>query len=597
MAHINILSEQVANMIAAGEVIERPSSVVKELVENAIDAGSTEVEIKIVGGGIKLIEISDNGCGMDKEDILLAFTRHATSKILTSSDLFNIKTLGFRGEALPSIASVSKMTLKSSTGDKEGYEASIENSKVSDLKPFMQRKGTIITVENLFFNTPARLKHLRQENTETSYIVEVINKLALGYPEVKFTLINNDRVIFHTSGHGNLLEVISDVYGFNTSKNMIKVDFENDEFRVYGYVSNLSITKSNRKYVTYLINKRNVKMNYAVNALKDAYMNYLEVDKYPLAVLNIEVDNKLVDINVHPSKNEVRLSDEFQLCKLIRENVKRQLSETDIIKRVYNPKDYEQEEINFDYTPSVTITPEQTINSDEVKEEPTYQFKEYKEESKPFVSTYMQPKQEVDAKTVLKDSNIDPLFRIVGQIHKTYIIIETKDGFYIVDQHAAMERVNFEKFSKLFSEEHTMIPLLIKKVIELNYKDVLFLKDKLNVFLEFGLELEVFGNNALRVNKVPTWMMNEDIESYVQSMIDQVLETKTIDIVKLRNHTIATVACKASLKANKSLNEQEMLELITKLFQCENPNTCPHGRPTLIFYSNYELEKLFKRAG
>ena len=222
MAHINILSEQVANMIAAGEVIERPSSVVKELVENAIDAGSTEIEIKIVGGGVKLIEISDNGCGMDKEDILLAFTRHATSKILTSSDLFNIKTLGFRGEALPSIASVSKMTLKSSTGDKEGYEASIENSKVSELKPFMQRKGTIITVENLFFNTPARLKHLRQENTETSYIVEVVNKLALGYPEIKFTLINNDRVIFHTSGHCNLLEVISDVYGFNTSKNMVK---------------------------------------------------------------------------------------------------------------------------------------------------------------------------------------------------------------------------------------------------------------------------------------------------------------------------------------------------------------------------------------
>ena len=363
---------------------------------------------------------------------------------------------------------------------------------------------------------------------------------------------------------------------------------------MYGYVSNLSITKSNRKYITYLINKRNVKMNYAVNALKDAYMNYLEVDKYPLAVLNIEVDNKLVDINVHPSKNEVRLSDEFQLCKLIRENVKRQLSETDIIKRVYNPKDYEQEEINFDYTPSVTVSP---TNNDEEKDISNYQFNEYNNDIKSFESTYIEPKPEVDAKSVLKDSNIDPLFRIVGQIHKTYIIIETKDGFYIVDQHAAMERVNFERFSKLFSEEHIMIPLLIKKVIELNYKDVMFLKDKLDIFKEFGLELEVFGNNALRVNKVPTWMIHEDIETYVQSMIDQVLETKTVDIVKLRNHTIATVACKASLKANKSLNEQEMLELITKLFQCENPNTCPHGRPTLIFYSNYELEKLFKRVG
>ena len=581
MAHINILSEQVANMIAAGEVIERPSSVVKELVENAIDAGSSEIEIKIVGGGVKLIEVSDNGCGMEKEDILLAFTRHATSKILTSSDLFNIKTLGFRGEALPTNASVSKMSLKSSTGEHEGYEATIVNSKVSELKPFMQRKGTIITVENLFFNTPARLKHLRQENTETSYIVEVVNKLALGYPEIKFTLINNDRVIFHTSGHGNLLEVISDVYGFNTSKNMIHVDFENDEFHVYGYVSNLSITKSNRKYITFLINKRNVKMNYAVNALKDAYMNYLEVDKYPLAILNIEVDNKLVDINVHPSKNEVRLSDEFQLNKLIKDNVKRHLADTDIIKRVYTPKDYQQEEIAFDYTPSVT-----TIDNEPKLSEPVYDH---------LVHENVTPS--VDAKTVLKDSTIDPLFRIVGQIHKTYIIIETKDGFYIVDQHAAMERVNFEKFSKLFSEEKIMIPLLIKKVIELNYKDVMFLKDKLDVFLDFGLELEVFGNNALRVVKVPTWMIHEDIETYVQAMIDQVLESKTVDIVKLRNHTIATCACKASLKANKSLNEQEMLELITNLFKCENPNTCPHGRPTLIFYSNYELEKLFKRAG
>ena len=624
MAHIKVLSEQVANMIAAGEVIERPASVVKELVENSIDAGSSEIEIKIVGGGIKSIEVIDDGCGMEKEDILLAFTRHATSKIISSSDLFNIQTLGFRGEALPSVASVSKLKLSSSTGDKEGYEATIVNSKVEEIKPFMQRKGTIIKVENLFFNTPARLKHLKSENTEASYILEIVNKLALGYPSIKFSLFNEDRLVFKTSGRGNLLEVISDVYGYNTSKNMIEVNFENDEFKVYGYISNLSVTKSSRKYMTFLINNRNVKMNYVVNALKDAYLNFLEMDKYPLVVLNIEVDNKLVDINVHPSKNEVRLSDEFELCKLVKNNVREKLMGSDIIKRVYNPKEYEQEEMKFDLPNSFGTQKEtgpfytysnpnnvnhetlndSNFNSRSVEEPifsessyvPSFESNKYNENDNSqtnYISNQNELKQseQTDIST-----NLDPLFRIVGQIHKTYIVVEIKDGFFIIDQHAAMERVNFERFEDLMTREKKLTSLLVPLVIELNYKDVMLLKDKLDIFLEFGLELEIFGNNGLRVNKVPVWMTNYDIESYVNEMIEQVLESKTIDLVKLRNHAIATAACKASLKANKSLNEQEMAELITLLFKCKNKNTCPHGRPTMIFYTNYELEHLFKRA-
>lgn len=576
MAKIRILSEQVANMIAAGEVIERPSSVVKELIENAIDASSSEIEVKIIGGGIKSIEVSDNGCGMEKDDIELAFTRHATSKIFTSSDLFNIKTLGFRGEALPSIASVSSMKLSSSTGNNVGYEATITNSKISDIKPFMQRKGTIIKVSDLFFNTPARLKHLKSENVETSYILDVVNKLALGYPNIKFRVYSEGKLVFKTSGRNNLLEVISDVYGYNTSKNMIEVNFKNDEFSVSGYISNLSITKASRKYMTYLINNRNVKMNYLTNAIKDAYLNYLEMDKFPIVVLNIEVDHKLVDINVHPSKNEVRLSDEFSLCKLVKENIRLKLANSDLIKRVITKKDYAQEELNLevDYQPNnvnpSNISPSLNVLNDNYQEK----LVEQKEEVK----------------------GIDSLFRIVGQIHKTYIVIETKEGFYLVDQHAAMERVNFEKYQKLFTSEINTIPLLIKKIVELNYKDIAYLKDKLDLFNEVGFEVEIFGNNALRVNKVPTWMIGLDVESIVNDVVEQILENKNIDLVKLRNHTIATVACKASLKANKTLDNNEMTELINNLFKCENPHTCPHGRPTLIFYSNYELEKLFKRA-
>ena len=456
MSKIAVLSPALANMIAAGEVVERPSSIVKELVENSIDANSTEVEIRVKDAGRSLISVRDNGDGMDKEDVLLAFTRHATSKIKTERDLFRIGSLGFRGEALPSIAAVSKVTLKSSQG-KNGWKVYVEETSIKNIEASDARKGTEIEVRELFYNTPARLKHLKSDQTELGNIIDMTNKIALAHPNVRIKLYNEDKLIFQTSGNGNLLEIIATIYGYETAKNMIAIEGENNDFKVSGFVSKFNISKASRKYMVTILNGRSVRMLPAQNSVVAAYRNYIPSDRYPIAILNIESDFQLVDVNVHPSKNEVRLSKEDSLSDLIEKEIASSLKKAYMVPEV-KAKEKKEEVLR----PTLNLDSYETSNFFELKEETsTYKVEEIVEKEDISRETQIVFEEKQEPKTKIKKMNP------IGQIHGTYIVAESEDGFYLIDQHAAAERINFEKFSTLIMLQKEYIPLLIPKVVDL----------------------------------------------------------------------------------------------------------------------------------
>lgn len=584
MGKIQVLSPALANMIAAGEVVERPSSIVKELVENSIDANATEIEIKIQEAGRKSIFLRDNGDGMSKEDVLLAFTRHATSKIKNERDLFHISSLGFRGEALPSIAAVSKVFLKSSQGQ-TGWVVKVEETTIKEIEASDARKGTEIEVKELFYNTPARLKHLKSDQTEVGNIIDVVNKMALAHPSVRIKLYNEDKLIFQTSGNGNLLEIIAAVYGYDTAKNMIEIDAENADFKITGYVGKFNISKASRKYMVTILNGRAVRMLPLQNSVVAAYKNYIPHDRYPIAIINIETDFQLVDVNVHPSKNEVRLSKEESLNTLAQQEISMRLKKAYMVPEV-EAKTKKEDIIRT----TLDLSSLDDYSFFEVKEESSIQSIEKKEVSHETQQIFVEEKKE-EVKEKIKD------IRPIGQIHGTYIVAESEDGFYLIDQHAAAERINFEKFSILIQTQKEFTSLLIPKIIDLSYGDIQILKEKLELLKDVGIEADVFGNTSLRVTSIPVWMQDLNIDIYISEMIEQVIKQSNINIFALRSHAVATMACKASLKANKVLSIEEQQTLINRLLKCENYHTCPHGRPTMVFYSTYEIEKLFKRTG
>lgn len=585
MSKIAVLSPALANMIAAGEVVERPSSIVKELVENSIDANSKEVEIRIKDAGRSSIFVRDDGDGMDKEDVLLAFTRHATSKIKNERDLFRIGSLGFRGEALPSIAAVSKVTLKSSQG-KNGWQVYVEETSIKDIQPSDARKGTEIEVKELFYNTPARLKHLKSDQTELGNIIDITNKIALAHPNVRIKLFNEDKLIFQTSGNGNVLEIIATIYGYETAKNMIPVEAENMDFKINGFVSKFNISKASRKYMVTILNGRSVRMLSTQNSIVNAYRNYIPSDRYPIAILNIESDFQLVDVNVHPSKNEVRLSKEESLSDLVEKEILASLKKAYMVPEV-KAKEKKEEVLR----PQLNLDSYESEKFFEIKEEPsTYNVEQTKENEEISRETTIVFGQKEEKKNIKKMAPI-------GQIHGTYIVAESEDGFYLIDQHAAAERINFEKFSTLISLQKEYIPLLIPKMVELSFQDIQKLKDKMDMLKDVGIDAEIFGNTSIRVLGVPVWMKDLDLDIYVSDIVEQVIKNQNINIFALRSHAVATMACKASLKANKRLSYEEQQTLIENLLKCVNYHTCPHGRPTMIFYSTYEIEKLFKRTG
>ncbi len=590
MSIIRQLDEVLSNKIAAGEVIERPANVVKELVENSIDADANKIDVYIKEGGIELIEVVDNGKGMDYEDAHLCFSRHATSKIKDDHDLFCISTLGFRGEAIPSIASISHFTLKTSNGE-ESVQIEYEFGKYKTDHKTDLKKGTDIKVEKLFQNVPARLKYLKSVNTEFSAIYQYIERLALAYPEISFSLYHNEKMIFSTNGKGQLLEVISRIYGITTAKNMISVSFGNDEFQIDGYISKIDTSRSSKSHIITLVNHRYVRNIMSIDALNSVYRNYLADNRFPIAVINIEVDPYLVDVNVHPSKLEVRFSKEYELRDLIMDGVSQALENVNLTYQVKNRTTEREtfkpnlDQMSFDIVDTIK---ESTPIIKEEKEEYVPEVK--KEEPKVTIQQVQKPiikeKREMKEKIYAK-----------AQIHGTYLIGENEKGMYLVDQHAAQERINYEYFKEKYSHlDLTMQPLIAPLQFEYTMSDFLVIKESKSLLDEVGIHLEVFSQQGFVVRELPMWMKNIDEKIFIEEMIDQLLSDQKIDVMALREHAIATLSCKASLKANTYLSMMDMQTIFDNLMCCVNPYVCPHGRPTILFYSDYELEKLFKRV-
>ena len=585
MSIIKILDPALANKIAAGEVVERPASVVKELVENSIDAGATTIEIKILEAGKKLISVSDNGKGMDEEDAHLAFQRHATSKIVKERDLFNIQTLGFRGEALPSIASVAEVTLETSKGE-IGTRLKVKNSIVVEEEKCAPRVGTTIKVENLFYNTPARLKYLKSDNVEIAHINEIVSKIALSHPNVSLTLYINDKVNFYSTGRGDVLEVISSLYGLNVAREMKKFEGETDDFTISGYTSSLGVSKANRNFIITILNGRCVKMIGVQSAVIDAYKTYLSDDRFPITVINVNVDPTLVDVNVHPAKHEVRLSKERELKDLVETTIREMFKVTDIAPRVYNEPKNKEEQIRLDvdtfYNESANFkyVEEVTINDNLIKEEiekldKIVDFSSVKTEEKKYIK-----------------------LRPIGQYHAKYILAYDEGALYLVDQHAAAERINYEKYQRELNDRDKWVytDLLVPIVVNTSNTQAIKLMDYIDSFKSIGIEISPFGINAFRVTSIPLWMKESNVNEYIDEIIEQVLSSQgKVKLGDLRLKAISTLACKASLKANKHLSIEEMQVLLDNLFTCNNPFTCPHGRPVMIVYSDNELDKMFKR--
>ncbi len=621
MGKIQRMSEQLANMIAAGEVIERPASVVKELLENAIDAQSTNIEIHLQDSGVRQIKVIDNGEGMSEEDAHLAFERHATSKVKTQYDIFRIQTLGFRGEALPSIASVSDVHVKTSDGINSGLHLNIKGGDVLASKPGVMRKGTEMEVNHLFFNTPARLKHIKSLNTELSHITDYINKIALSHPEIAFKLFNNQRLLFQTNGQNNLQSVIASVYGFDIAKKMIPFSAKNDTYEISGFISDPIINRASRNYMTIIVNGRAIRNYNVMRSILEAYHTLLPKDKYPIVVLNLKLDPMLVDVNVHPAKLEVRFSQEEALRTFIYTEIKKVLNHVEYIpqteiKAPVMPQLSKpvQQTLSFQApkqveTPSKVIQPEPIVMKqksviEEIQESTVVTDVEADSvhegsvervtQSVPFAQS-SQEELKVVAPTKTEEATLELYY--IGQLHGTYLLAQNEEGLFIVDQHAAMERVQYEKNYQLLRDvSGDCVELLIPIVLKYAANELLLLKEALPSLMKFGFEIEEFGGQSLVVRSIPVWAQKLDAKSIVETILHQVILDNQVDIGKLRESVAIMMSCKGSIKANQYINEYEIKELLQSLCYCEQPYTCPHGRPIIVKMTKYEIEKLFKRV-
>lgn len=593
---IKQLDEILANKIAAGEVIERPANVVKELVENSIDASSSKIDIIIEEGGMNLIEIVDDGLGMDQEDAKLCFSRHATSKITNDQDLFCIQTLGFRGEAIPSIASISHFELKTSDGQ-SGSTVVYEFGKFIEQKQSDLKRGTKITVTKLFQNVPARLKYVKSVNAEFAHIQNYVERLSLSHPDISFTLMHNGKVTYKTNGNGQLLEVIHQIYGLSVVKNMLNLKVENDEFEVEGYIGKIEINRASKNHIVTLVNHRIVKNQIAIDAINQAYRKYLADNRYPIAIINIEIDPYLVDVNVHPSKLEVKFSKESELKQLIFDGVSKTLEGVNLTyqakeeKQVFKPQ-LDQLDLEIDFRQEVPPLQVQPIE----RTMPSYIYEEKEEYQASSIN------QEISEQKIVEEIKETPLKEmkkkifVKAQIHGTYIVGEDGEGMYLIDQHAAQERINYEYFLEKYSHpDMTMGDLLVPITVEYPLSECMIIEERKELLKEVGIYLDPFGNGFI-IKQLPMWMNQINEHLFIEDMIQQVLKDNKIDLLSLQEHAIATLSCKASLKGNSHLSIESMQTIVDNLMRCDNPYVCPHGRPTIIHYSAYDLEKLFKRV-
>lgn len=630
MGRIIQLDDILSNKIAAGEVVERPASVVKELVENAIDANSTIIEIEIEEAGLSKIRIIDNGDGMDSEDSINAFHRHATSKIKDENDLFRIRTLGFRGEALPSIASVSELEMKTSTGDNSGTHLLVKGGQLVDKKATSSRKGTDITVSNLFFNTPARLKYLKTVHTELGNITDAVNRIALAHPEISFRLLHNGKRLLYTSGNGDVRQVLAAIYGLGIAKQMVPIHLQSLDFVVEGFVSMPEVTRASRNYISTIINGRYIRNYPLVKAIQQGYHTLLPIGRFPIVMLNIQMDPLLVDVNVHPAKLEVRISKEQELNQLIDEGIKEVFKHKQLIPDAAIPKKKEvqkseQQEFVFQhsirnepkeqkpfvhqYTEAIQEVPnkEETVieNHSEVipssyQETPFEMNNVVIAESEDATSIALGEYEETDylsTEQAMNEGERVPVMYPIGQMHGTYILAQNEKGLYIIDQHAAQERIKYEYFKdKVGQNISDLQDLLLPITLEYSTDECININAHKQDLEQVGIFLEPFGHNSYIVRSHPQWFPKGDEKEIIEEIIEQVLNDKKIDIKKLREAAAIMMSCKASIKANRHLRNDEIFALLETLRKTSDPFTCPHGRPIIIHHSTYEMEKMFKRV-
>ncbi|WP_353947745.1 DNA mismatch repair endonuclease MutL [Sporolactobacillus sp. Y61] len=623
MGIIQKLSVSLANQIAAGEVVERPASVVKELVENAIDAQATAVTILIEEGGLKSITVRDNGAGLAPEDCRAAFERHATSKIHKDSDLFHIRTLGFRGEALPSIAAVSYLEMKTSDGQHPGIHLVLQGGHVIQSGHTESRKGTEIKVSRLFYNTPARLKYLKSLHTELGKISDVVNRMALSYPHIQFTLTENERTVFQTNGSGELSHVLAAIYGVRTAKAAVPFSGDSLDFHVEGLAVNPQINRAGRQYVYIFVNGRFIK-NYPIfNSIIEGYHTLLMVGRYPICVIHIKMDPSLVDVNVHPAKLEARISKEKDLCTLITGTIREAFHRQRLIPAVGTKMHREHPQVEqqaMDFSPDVAIGPDLSASGSPAaehspvsEEQPpketisgTERIGESMEQSGDQVYRRSLPQEGDEMEPAssseepsdeMKTSSRMPKLYPIGQMHGTYIFAQNEDGLYIIDQHAAQERINYEYYREKVGENAREVQeLLVPMTFEFTHSEYETVMEYHDYLKEIGLDFESFGNRSVIIRSHPTWMPKGREPQMIEDIVHQLIESGKISIKKLREDLAKMMSCKRAIKANHYLRTDEIQALLDNLAKAKDPFTCPHGRPVIVHFTPYEMEKMFKRV-
>ena len=647
---IQVLDQETINKIAAGEVIERPSSVVKELVENAIDAGATAVTIEIKDGGISFIRITDNGSGISKDDIPMAFLRHSTSKIKSIEDLMNVSSLGFRGEALSSIAAVSQVELITKmTDDFTGSRYVIEGGNEISLEEVGAPDGTTFIVRNLFYNTPVRRKFLKTAATEAGYVNALIEHLSLSHPDISFRFINNNQNKLHTSGNMNLKDIIYGVYGRDITSNLMEISGKTQDVEITGFIGKPVICRGNRGYENYYINGRYIKSSIITKAIEEAYKGYIMPHNYPFTAIHFKINPSIMDVNVHPTKMELRFSKNEFVYRFVLETVKECLANRELAARVKLPdpvkqqqftkspenikqteKSYVQENTDSKpyqaprieppresfYNSTESSVKQKTVNenqttgfikniTDYTKMPPTrlpepFEIKRSDEMIKEDKKIYeAEKKQEAEQlsmfDTPLMSGKAKADYRIIGQLFETYWLIEYEDKFYMMDQHAAHEKILYERFMNHLKVKDMDTQMIMPPVIiELNMQQEDAYKRNKQAFSRLGFEIEEFGGNAYKVNGLPAGLPNINLKQMLIDMIDGLTDDNSTDL-DIITERVATMSCKAAVKGNNKLSFEEAKELIEELMQAENPYNCPHGRPTLIVMSKYEVERKFKR--
>lgn len=658
MQKIHELTTVLADQIAAGEVIERPASVVKELIENAIDAHATQIDILIEEAGVKKIEVIDNGDGIQPDEIELAFRRHATSKIFSRTDLFKIKTLGFRGEALPSIAAIADVAMTTAIENNPGIFINIKGGQIIAKKNAPARTGTAIVVRDIFFNTPARLKYLKSQNTELSKIVDIVNRLALSHSQIAFSLKHENNQLLRTAGNGDVQQVVANIYGIKNAQKMVAIKTENANFSVNGFISLPELTRASRDYISLLINGRYIKNYQLVKALLSGYGSKLMVGRYPMAVIAITMDPLLVDVNVHPTKQEVRLSEENELMALLTTVVKEKLATLNLMPDGYQnlkqAKNVQSDATFIEQLNAVSqrhivneerladkLAPKKFIAKNELSKEDNKVFEDAKsikpiiiktiddlntEVVKNFKHRYQVIKLALEKTPILADkinnkakqlelnevTGIDdvshqtvddkeaayvfPDLSFIGQMYGTFLFAEGPAGLYLIDQHAAQERINYEYYREEIAYQGAdQQKLLVPIVLDYPLVDALKIQQKLPELAKVGLYLEDFGNNSFVVHQHPMWFVVGQEEATIREMIDWILRDERISLTKFREKTAIMMSCKRAIKANMHLDNAQAIALIKQLKTAKNPFNCPHGRPVVVTLSLKDMEKMFKR--